>query len=86
MEIIERWLTAWAGAYHLVHKDIKQSPPYRLPEELGPAHWPLERYSHMIKLREKALEFSRKVWAEYIWVKWYFITNRLVLQHHLEIS
>lgn len=65
---MKQWLSEWKGAYHSVHFDVQSSPPYHLPGELGPAHWPQSRYSHIIKLREKAFNYSKSVWADYIWV------------------
>lgn len=67
-EILHEWLTQWAGRYHGVDTVISPSPPYRLPDESGPAHWPLSRYSLIINLREKALNLAREMWADYIWV------------------
>lgn len=36
--------------------------------ELGPKHWPNSRYEHVMKLKQAALTFARKRWADYILV------------------
>lgn len=38
------------------------------PGELGPKHWPNSRYEHVMKLKQAALTFARKRWADYILV------------------
>ncbi|KAA8584214.1 hypothetical protein FQN60_007999, partial [Etheostoma spectabile] len=34
--------------------------------ELGPKHWPNTRYEYVMKLKQAALNFARKRWADYI--------------------
>jgi hypothetical protein len=51
-----------------VNAELLSSPPERLPEEKGPAHWPSTRFTHIIQLREEALVTARQMWADYIWV------------------
>ncbi|XP_039286759.1 glycosyltransferase 25 family member isoform X2 [Nilaparvata lugens] len=68
IEILQEWLAEWAAHYHGVDAEFSSSPPYRLPEENGPAHWPLSRYSHIISLREKALNAARNMWADFVWL------------------
>lgn len=36
--------------------------------ELGPKHWPNSRYQYVMKLKQDALNFARKHWADYILV------------------
>lgn len=67
-EILEKWLTVWSSAYHSVNAEVKPSPPTQLFDEEGPAHWSQVRYMHVIALREQALNFSKSVWADYVWV------------------
>lgn len=77
-EIINEWLSEWEQAYHSVHVDLQPSPPYHIRGESGPAHWPDTRFSHIIDLREKALYFSKSVWADYIWVLYIFVVDYMV--------
>lgn len=37
--------------------------------ELGPKHWPNSRYEYVMKLKQAALNFARKRWADYILVR-----------------
>lgn len=37
--------------------------------ELGPKHWPNSRYEYVMKLKQAALTFARKRWADYILVR-----------------
>lgn len=36
--------------------------------EFGPKHWPNSRYEYVMKLKQAALNFARKRWADYILV------------------
>lgn len=38
--------------------------------ELGPKHWPNSRYEYVMKLKQAALNFARKRWADYILVRY----------------
>lgn len=42
--------------------------------ELGPKHWPNSRYEYVMKLKQAALNFARKRWADYI-----LVHNRIIL-------
>lgn len=35
---------------------------------MGPKHWPNTRYEYVMKLKQAALNFARKRWADYILV------------------
>ena len=68
LEILKLWLSSVEGQYHSINAELLSSPPQRLPEEKGPAHWPSSRFTHIIGLREEALVDARQMWADYIWV------------------
>jgi len=68
LEILKLWLSSVEGQYHSINAELLSSPPERLPEEKGPAHWPSSRFTHIIGLREEALVAARQMWADYIWV------------------
>ncbi|KAE8750935.1 hypothetical protein FOCC_FOCC002363 [Frankliniella occidentalis] len=53
--------------YHSINSEILSSPPFRLGEETGPAHWTSLRFTHVIQLREEALETARQLWADFVW-------------------
>lgn len=48
-------------------------------EELGPKHWPLSRFTHVMKLRQAALKAAREHWADYILVR----VRSAAMLHHL---
>lgn len=68
LEILKLWLSSVEGQYHSINVELLSSPPERLAEEKGPAHWPSSRFTHIIGLREEALVAARQMWADYIWV------------------
>lgn len=88
-EIINTWLSEWARYYHIVDSEINSSPPYHLPGELGSAHWPHSRYSHIINLREQALVAAQQSWADYIWVGYILFlkaNSKLAYVHYVVIN
>lgn len=40
----------------------------RRATEQSTSHWPIERYDHVIRLKEQALNYAREIWADYIFV------------------
>lgn len=76
IEVLEKWMVANSHLYHSIN-GILDRVTGGLPGELGIAHWPNERYLHIISLREKAIATAREMWADYIWVldADVFITN-----------
>lgn len=38
------------------------------PDELGPKHWSEQRFEHVMRLKQEALDFARAEWANYILV------------------
>lgn len=47
--------------------------------ELGPKHWPNSRYEYVMKLKQAALNFARKRWADYILVLYKIICLSIAL-------
>lgn len=39
-------------------------------DETGPKHWNNQRYEHVIKLRQAALDTAREIWADYLLVRY----------------
>ncbi|KAJ4925923.1 hypothetical protein JOQ06_008108 [Pogonophryne albipinna] len=51
--------------YHYVEwRPMEQPTSYA--GEMGPKHWPNSRYEYVMKLKQSALDFARKRWADYI--------------------
>ncbi|CAL8406029.1 unnamed protein product [Arctogadus glacialis] len=63
--MLREWLTVVQKHYHYVEwRPLDQPPSYA--GELGPKHWPNSRYEYVMKLKQAALNFARKRWADYI--------------------
>ncbi|KAL1117321.1 hypothetical protein AAG570_004647, partial [Ranatra chinensis] len=82
------WLAAHGNRYHsvdvqLTHSGGSGGQSDVIQGEEGVAHWPKARYSHVIHLREEALTFARRIWADYLWMLDcdVFITNPVTLTH-----
>ncbi|KAG8225161.1 hypothetical protein J437_LFUL002861, partial [Ladona fulva] len=67
LEVLKTWLESSQSSYHSTNIILTDSPPGRHPDEKGLGHWPQSRFKHVIQMREEALEYARKIWADYIW-------------------
>lgn len=38
-------------------------------DELGPKHWPVSRFTQVMKLKQAALTAARRLWTDYILVR-----------------
>uniref|UniRef100_A0A8C6Q590 Cerebral endothelial cell adhesion molecule n=1 Tax=Nothobranchius furzeri TaxID=105023 RepID=A0A8C6Q590_NOTFU len=63
--ILKEWLTVMQKYYHYVEWRPMDKPT-SYAGELGPKHWPNSRYEYVMKLKQAALNFARKRWADYI--------------------
>uniref|UniRef100_A0A8C6TIT2 procollagen galactosyltransferase n=1 Tax=Neogobius melanostomus TaxID=47308 RepID=A0A8C6TIT2_9GOBI len=64
-EILREWLTKVQNLYHYVEWRPKEEPQFYEDEEDGPKQWTDQRYEHVMKLRQVALESAREMWADY---------------------
>ncbi|XP_023687650.1 procollagen galactosyltransferase 2 [Paramormyrops kingsleyae] len=63
--ILREWLTVMQKTYHYVEwRPMEQPTSY--PGEMGPKHWTNGRYEYVMKLKQAALNFARRRWADYI--------------------
>lgn len=63
--VLKEWLTVMQKYYHYVEwRPMDQ--PISYAGEFGPKHWPNSRYEYVMKLKQAALNFARKRWADYI--------------------
>lgn len=63
--VLKEWLTVMQTYYHYVEwRPMDQ--PISYAGEFGPKHWPNSRYEYVMKLKQAALNFARKHWADYI--------------------
>lgn len=66
-EVLNQWLYKWSKAYH--HVDIEyDNTTKRRASETSQTHWSDERYLEVIRMKEEALNYGRKIWADYIFV------------------
>ncbi|KAM7387159.1 hypothetical protein PAMA_009667 [Pampus argenteus] len=63
-QILRDWLVHVQSLYHYVEWRPKEEPR-RYADEDGPKHWTDQRYEHVMKLRQVALESAREMWADY---------------------
>uniref|UniRef100_A0A673MMB0 Probable inactive glycosyltransferase 25 family member 3 n=1 Tax=Sinocyclocheilus rhinocerous TaxID=307959 RepID=A0A673MMB0_9TELE len=63
--ILREWLTVMQTQYHYVEWRPLEKPTSYVGE-LGPKHWTNGRYEYVMKLKQAALNFSKKRWADYI--------------------
>uniref|UniRef100_A0A8C5PP07 Cerebral endothelial cell adhesion molecule n=1 Tax=Leptobrachium leishanense TaxID=445787 RepID=A0A8C5PP07_9ANUR len=63
--VLQDWLEAVQPMYRAVEWKAQDSPRW-YPEEIGPKEWPKQRYEHVMKLRQEALDYARQSGANYI--------------------
>lgn len=78
-EVLREWISLAQRnyEYHSINSEILSSPPSRLADEEGVSHWTPLRFTHVIQLREEALETARQLWADFVWVciLFYFVIS-----------
>ncbi|CAL1530548.1 unnamed protein product [Lymnaea stagnalis] len=65
--ILKEWLSAVTHLYHQVEYKVDDTRE-GYPDEESPCDWTGQRFAHVIKLREKALNYARSIWADYIFM------------------
>lgn len=66
-EIVELWLGRARNLYHSIHYQFDDSEKIR-KGETNLTHWPEERFLELIRMKEEALDFGRRSWADYVFV------------------
>ncbi|KAL4648750.1 procollagen galactosyltransferase 1-like [Arapaima gigas] len=62
--VLHEWLTQVQNFYHYMEwRPQEESRSYA--DEEGPKHWTNQRYEHVMKLRQAALDTARDIWADY---------------------
>ncbi|KAL8174691.1 UNVERIFIED_CONTAM: hypothetical protein K2H54_051441, partial [Gekko kuhli] len=64
-EILQEWLAAVEGHYRHIEWRAEDEPS-SYADELGPKHWSKERFEHVMRLKQGALNFARAERADYI--------------------
>ncbi|XP_071980637.1 inactive glycosyltransferase 25 family member 3 isoform X2 [Engystomops pustulosus] len=63
--VLLQWMESVRPLYRSVVWRAQEAPRW-YPEETGPKEWPKERYEHVMRLRQEALDYARKNKADYI--------------------
>lgn len=67
-EILETWLDKVRGSYHSIHYQFDDSGEKIRKSETNSTHWSDERFLDIIRMKEEALEYARRYWADYVFV------------------
>ncbi|XP_031622692.1 glycosyltransferase 25 family member [Contarinia nasturtii] len=65
IEVLNAWLHKWSSEYHHVNVQYDNTTKRR-DLETSQTHWPDERYLDVIRMKEEALNYGRKMWADYV--------------------
>ncbi|CAH0745873.1 unnamed protein product [Diatraea saccharalis] len=82
IEILEKWVKKHALEYNGIVLTTNSSSGALHSDEKQSTHWSPEHFRHVIKLREEALGFVRRLWADYIFMldADVFLTNNETLK------
>ncbi|XP_018577272.1 glycosyltransferase 25 family member [Anoplophora glabripennis] len=64
IEILRLWISSVKGDYHSINTEFSDLER-GFPQEQSPAHWTVDRFNHVINLRESALDHARLMWADF---------------------
>lgn len=73
MEILDRWCEKYGHEYNGVYLHTNASSGRLHGDERSATHWSPGHFQHVIRLREDALNFGRKMWADYLFVRSFFL-------------
>lgn len=71
IDVLNTWLNDHREEYHSIDL-IFDDKSRGFEDEKGISDWSNNRFFHVIKLREEALNFGRRVWADFIFVRFFF--------------
>ncbi|XP_073347732.1 procollagen galactosyltransferase 2-like [Pagrus major] len=63
--LLQEWLRGVQHLYHSVEWRPAEQPSFYADEQ-GPKHWPVSRFTHVMKLKQAALRAARRLWTDYI--------------------
>ncbi|KAI4488630.1 hypothetical protein M0802_011446 [Mischocyttarus mexicanus] len=66
-EILREWLAEESEKYHTVDTFIDDNSN-GFEDEKSSTDWSVLRFTHVINLRQEALDYARKIWADFIWM------------------
>lgn len=65
--MLHQWIFNWSHEYHHVNIEYDNTTKRR-ESEASQIHWSDERYLDVIRMKEEALNYGRKIWADYVFV------------------
>lgn len=67
-EILETWLAKVRSSYHSIRYQFDESGEKMRKSETNFTHWSNERFEDIIRMKEEALDYARRSWADYVLV------------------
>ena len=67
-EILETWLAKVRSSYHSIRYQFDDSGEKMRKSETNFTHWSHERFEDIIRMKEEALDYARRSWADYVLV------------------
>lgn len=67
-EILETWLDKVRGSYHSIHYQYDDSGEKIRKSETNSTHWSHERFLDIIRMKEEAFDYAKRLWADYVFV------------------
>ncbi|KAJ8924786.1 hypothetical protein NQ315_000939 [Exocentrus adspersus] len=82
IEILKLWISSVKDDYHSLNTEFAEGE-VEFSQQYGPAHWTVDRFNHVINLRESALNYARIIWADFFLTIDcdVFLTNPETLNH-----
>lgn len=68
LEILKLWLSKKKKNYHRVYSSFDEPNEENFLKEESLGHWPISRFEHIIALREKAINYGRRIWTDFLFV------------------
>ncbi|KAI4482603.1 hypothetical protein M0804_008456 [Polistes exclamans] len=66
-EVLRAWLAEESEKYHTIDTFIDDNSN-GFEDEKSSTNWSPLRFKHVINLRQEALDYARKIWADFIWM------------------
>ncbi|CAH2034908.1 unnamed protein product, partial [Iphiclides podalirius] len=76
VNVIKDWKQKYGSAYKAIYVITNVTSGRLHEDEKSSANWSLIHFKHVINLREKAITFARKIWADFIFI----------VKHHYKIT
>ncbi|XP_032689726.1 glycosyltransferase 25 family member isoform X1 [Odontomachus brunneus] len=82
IEVLSKWINSEGEKYHSLNVYLNATST-GFEDERTIADWSLRRFAHIIDLRERALNYARQIWADFIWMldADVFLTNSNTLRN-----